>query len=457
MNWKRIAAAGMVAGMVAITGCAANLPESNQGNRNGQRVTDAVNRRPDTYRTTSNRLARTENTGAGRASHTEGNMTNGVTRGQNNTANRRYTRHPHSSNRYLNLGRPGARIGNTFQYGNRHRGYTRGLNQHNRTMGQAHGQGYGYDQGVAATNHGLVSSPVTRSAVTPAAAPYHTAETNRVNTRSMAANQTTANQAIANPTRSHTATARPETKPEAKPSETKPIDTKRSTRHNEKKAKPVQKPAQKPTRQGTPARSHAATAPKLAPQLAPQLTMRPRHISRSHSANRANLRGHNANAHTRGRLHSPRAAAAVPGLGQNRLATTVGYKKTATPLSTRQSKINFPRQEKTVAVVNTSQSNTNDMAFFRKKTQDPTNAAPTNPMPNNPAPQTAPKTGPFHQSHDDRDYEDDMTNHTTSVPVQVAPTRTAPTAPMAPQTAPKPAAPVPTRTPARATALRIMK
>jgi len=48
-NWRRIVVTGLVAGMVAFTGCSSNLPETNQGNRNGQRVVDAVNHRADTY------------------------------------------------------------------------------------------------------------------------------------------------------------------------------------------------------------------------------------------------------------------------------------------------------------------------------------------------------------------------------------------------------------------------
>ena len=49
MNVKRILVVGAVAGMLAVTGCSSNLPENNQGNRNGQRVVDSVNRRGDTY------------------------------------------------------------------------------------------------------------------------------------------------------------------------------------------------------------------------------------------------------------------------------------------------------------------------------------------------------------------------------------------------------------------------
>jgi len=64
-NWRRILVTGMVAGMIVFTGCSSNLPETNQGNRNGQRVVDAVNRRTDTYETTRGR-----NIGADRAGRT---------------------------------------------------------------------------------------------------------------------------------------------------------------------------------------------------------------------------------------------------------------------------------------------------------------------------------------------------------------------------------------------------
>jgi len=64
-NWRRILVTGMVAGMIVFTGCSSNLPETNQGNRNGQRVVDAVNRRTDTYETGRNR-----NIGADRSGRT---------------------------------------------------------------------------------------------------------------------------------------------------------------------------------------------------------------------------------------------------------------------------------------------------------------------------------------------------------------------------------------------------
>jgi len=48
-NWRKILVTGTVAGMVAVTGCSGNVPENNQGNRNGQRFVDGVYARPDNY------------------------------------------------------------------------------------------------------------------------------------------------------------------------------------------------------------------------------------------------------------------------------------------------------------------------------------------------------------------------------------------------------------------------
>ena len=120
MNWRSIAITGLVAGMVAVTGCSTNLPETNQGNRNGQRVADAVNRREDTYRTTSNRLAHTENNDyMGRhiknkdANRSVTSTVRNAADKAVNTANRFAT----APSRNLNLGRPEGRIGNAFRYG----------------------------------------------------------------------------------------------------------------------------------------------------------------------------------------------------------------------------------------------------------------------------------------------------------------------------------------------------
>lgn len=92
MNWRRIVVTGLVAGMVTVTGCASNLPETNQGNRNGQRVADAVNHRPDSYRSTNINENVTRNSSS--------NIAQRATRGINRIAND------------LSLGRPNGRVGN---------------------------------------------------------------------------------------------------------------------------------------------------------------------------------------------------------------------------------------------------------------------------------------------------------------------------------------------------------
>jgi len=139
MKVKQLLATGLIVGMVAITGCAHNLPETNQGNRNGQRVADAVNHRPDSYTTTSHRLPQTENKDmvtrgtTNRATRQGFSRAEGSAKTQN--ARRNTTEHrtilpttnptrrvnpptttaPVTPNRSLNLGRPQGRIGSDFR------------------------------------------------------------------------------------------------------------------------------------------------------------------------------------------------------------------------------------------------------------------------------------------------------------------------------------------------------
>jgi len=145
-NWRKILVTGMVAGMVMVTGCSSNLPETNQGNRNGQRVVDAVNRRTDTYGVT-----RSYNTGA--------RTIRGFNRGFRRAArhdNARYdgrigTRHyNHIAHQGLradggtNYRHPGLGTGTTRNIPNRN------TNTFNRgTVGHTFGYGsYGYDSAV---------------------------------------------------------------------------------------------------------------------------------------------------------------------------------------------------------------------------------------------------------------------------------------------------------------------
>ncbi|MCL2225153.1 MAG: hypothetical protein FWB96_09345 [Defluviitaleaceae bacterium] len=100
MNFKRLIAITAVAGMLAVTGCSSNTPNRNQGNRNGQRVADAVNNRPDSY--TNDRV------------ETSRGLFGRTTRGMNSNANSRYTR---TNNRATTFARPHHRAGSTFHRG----------------------------------------------------------------------------------------------------------------------------------------------------------------------------------------------------------------------------------------------------------------------------------------------------------------------------------------------------
>ena len=161
-NWRRILVTGLVAGMVAVTGCSSNLPETNQGNRNGQRVVDAVNRRTDTYgatraRNTGARTVRGYNRGFRRAARTGrdvGPRYHGTYAhpGLGHSANRHHTGSgtttrniPNRSTATHNRGR----VGHTFGYGQY--GYMD-------TLDNEYG---GYDLGRRAGTH--ANNNVTRS------------------------------------------------------------------------------------------------------------------------------------------------------------------------------------------------------------------------------------------------------------------------------------------------------
>lgn len=109
MSLKRLIAIGAIAGMMAATGCSSNVPERNQGNRNGQRVVDAAHHRPDSYTGARN------NTTRGLFGRTTRSASR-ATRSEN-----RATRPPSRST----FGRPHARLGNTFHQGARRYGMNR--------------------------------------------------------------------------------------------------------------------------------------------------------------------------------------------------------------------------------------------------------------------------------------------------------------------------------------------
>jgi len=147
MNVKRILVVGAVAGMLAVTGCSSNLPENNQGNRNGQRVVDSVNRRGDTYNdfnaydrnggddsTRTNRgFLRRSNRDGGRVTRAMRREANRLERGATEVG-RETTR---ATRRATNI-----RPEHTFRYNQNAGTTTRGLNNNTATNFN------GYDQGI---------------------------------------------------------------------------------------------------------------------------------------------------------------------------------------------------------------------------------------------------------------------------------------------------------------------
>ena len=457
-NWKRIAVTGLVVGMVAATGCSSNLPETNQGNRNGQRVADSVNRRTDSYRTTGHRLSYTENGGTYR--NTDGffgRTTRGLRRAANdvvhpNRVNDGYNRTTRGiTNNPLNLGRPQGRIGNTYRYGH-NRGYIHGLND---TMDYNCNTGdYCYDTGVTTTEQSLVNNRTTRSTATsPAAVPNNNV-----------------NRAVSN--RSTAATPK---------TETKRVDTKRSS---------------------TPAKTTESTAtnevntivPQGTSMLAPSNTTPNRAVNHNHRDNyRAGnrvTRKHTQARHispstsnvdnnnetvTRGTHSTSRYGMSLNNtvrnsqdvnymnnnrhLGNSRIAPSMdmnnniyGYDQNVNYANNSRGLNNATigmatNMEQTVPVINSDDSfaTSNDTAFFRKKAGEQT--TPAMPEPVTPPVIPAPATGfndiddNYEQTgYDDSNYDnnyEDTTDNDTSQPT------TQPTAPA--------------RVPTRAVARRAMK
>jgi len=232
INWRRIIATGTVAGMIAITGCSANMPEVNQANRNGQRVVDATTRRADGERMT-------------RANRNAGRMAV------------RETVPTRSANRSLNFGRPQGRIGNAFRYNHNNAGRTYGLNNHT-TAGRTYGRSnHGYDMGVTATDAAIVNNRTTRST---AARPMN--EMAMHSNRTNATHANNVNETIAHSTRvaprstvnSTNKSTRSTEKRAVQPTRnTAPKATKstRNTTHNTKTAKPTRSTAPKATHRNT--------------------------------------------------------------------------------------------------------------------------------------------------------------------------------------------------------------
>ena len=514
MNWKRIAVTGIIAGMIAVTGCSTNLPETNQGNRNGQRVTDSVNRRADTYRTTSNRLGMTENSGMYRTDGIAGRTTRGMRRTANNAAGatrNNYGRyhntynHTTTPNRSLNIGRPQGRIGNTFRYGHQS-GYTHGLNEYGSHTGYsqgmtgysgraAHSQGmnqqlHGYDMGVTTSDQALVNNRTTRNT------------TNNTASAVAAPNNNTAvtNRAAANPTRSNTATTK---------TETKRVDTKRE----DKKAKSAAKKHETaPARSSTTHRAgtHTSRAAHSAPRIAqnrntastrnlgarhmaphaiaqhnnPTVARSAGHYSRHgmhNTASRAVRRNYHANRVNNSRINnhvgmthhmnqnnqfSTRNAGYYNRYGMTLNTNRVARRNHDVNRTSSYGRINTginvaPNMQETVAVVSHDDNfdmdtASNEMAFFRKKTEEPTNTTtPQMPM----TPPAMPLPNNLRQSYDDSHFNSNKSdgssrynsNNNVTTPQQAAPKAT-------PKTEPQHKVPTtPTRLPVRTTTHRATK
>ena len=416
LNWRRIAVTGLVAGMVAVTGCSTNLPETNQGNRNGQRVVDSVNRRSDTYRGTG-----IEQDGV------VGRTTRGIRRATHNVTNptRSTTRNTRNS---LNIGRPQGRVGNTYRYGNNHR-VTRGLDN-NRTGDYScynnyenyncYGTQDGYDYGVSAADRAIVNNRTTRNtAVTPAVTPStEKTETKRVDTKRKATPDKPAKSA----------------KPEVKKAEAKKTETVTRSAVPAPAAPKVTHRAthkanvNRATNTNRIEKNHVQTRNNQARHIAPNTIPVPSTTATPKKAN-TNRYGMNLNTNR-----------------PNRAARRNANKNTNVNRNTninRHSGINKSTSlDQTVAVINSEDNviSNNDMAFFRKKTEEPTNTMPPPAeTPNETTPIPAPRTQSYNDYYDSGyDDVDDYNENET-----------------APQ--PTPAPTNPTKLPTRATVTRIAK
>jgi len=174
MNWRRILVTGMVAGTILFTGCSSNLPETNQGNRNGQRVVDAVNGRTDSYdvnrttRSTNRRIGtrnvdgrhrttrhagtrnvdghRTTRNAAGTRNMDGYNTTRNTAGTRNVDGRHRTTRHTGTRNvdgRHHTTRHAGTRNVDGRHHTTRHAGTHRADGRHTRTHGVT-----GFDRGV---------------------------------------------------------------------------------------------------------------------------------------------------------------------------------------------------------------------------------------------------------------------------------------------------------------------
>ncbi|MCL2362284.1 MAG: hypothetical protein FWC73_10790 [Defluviitaleaceae bacterium] len=254
-NWRRILVTGMVAGMIAFTGCSSNIPETNQGNRNGQRVVDAVNRRTDTYTTTRSSAARRAHRPTRSARHySRGLRTRNTAATRHNTATRHHSRNIDGVTRHVpnhSTTHNRGRVGHTFGY---------------QPMAPAHSfdEFGGYDLGMRAGTH-------SNNYIAPGA---HNTVNNRVVRNTPVPRATTPTRSTTRATRTATAVAPKSTATAPKAvtptrKATTVTPTRKATTATHKAATPTPK-ATTTTRKATTApRTHvapkvAATSPKPA-------------------------------------------------------------------------------------------------------------------------------------------------------------------------------------------------
>ena len=221
-NWRRILVTGLVAGMVAVTGCSSNLPETNQGNRNGQRVVDAVNRRTDSYALNRTRADGVRTTRAGRTARNYRGV-RGFNRGFRRAAlndgtvardgivRRNYSHRGLGPAHYnhTNTGTAARNIPNrTAGMHNRGRvGHTFGYGQYGETLGLDGGYDLGQSAGTRMTpNAANIDKRVVRN--TPATTPSSTTARN-ITRRSTATTRKTNSTKAVQPTRNTKAAAKP--------------------------------------------------------------------------------------------------------------------------------------------------------------------------------------------------------------------------------------------------------
>jgi len=231
----------MVAGMIAVTGCSSNVPDTNQGNRNGQRVVDAVNRRTDSYgftraRNNGDRATRGFNRGLRRTTGTDrtvrtrhynnvahpGLGLDGAGHYRHNTGTQRST--PSHNTNTFNRGR----VGHTFgynQYGNvsgidgEYGGYD---------LGQRAGTRVNNPNNAANLNNRVVRSTPARNTINNTAAKAVQPTRNTGSTKTVKPTRSTGSTRAVKPTRSTASTKA--VKPTRSAAHTKTVQPTRNTR-----------------------------------------------------------------------------------------------------------------------------------------------------------------------------------------------------------------------------------